>query len=136
MVSWIRWRKKKLDRPGRPKRIVKVCWDGLAEDPVKMVSNSNLRQSFNHIPEVVGSMESEWAIFYTAIVEVAARNFSNKVTGASCGSNPRTRLWTLTRQGCALGLPKQQTASSRPSNLWLGWSLRQKPGCGRSLVRP
>ena len=35
-----------------------------------MVFNSLLRRSFNHILEVVGSMESEWAMFCTAIVEV------------------------------------------------------------------
>ncbi|KAI3374056.1 hypothetical protein L3Q82_022610 [Scortum barcoo] len=27
VVSWIRWQRRKLDRPGRPKRIVRVCWE-------------------------------------------------------------------------------------------------------------
>lgn len=32
--AWIRWRKRMLDRPGAPKRIVRVCWKHLAEAPV------------------------------------------------------------------------------------------------------
>ena len=57
-----------MDRPGRPKRIVRVCWERLAEAPMKMVFNSHLRRSFNHISEVVGSVKSEWAMFHAAIV--------------------------------------------------------------------
>ncbi|KAI3369664.1 hypothetical protein L3Q82_024502 [Scortum barcoo] len=34
VVSWIRWQRRKLDRPGRPKRIVRVCWEHLAEHPL------------------------------------------------------------------------------------------------------
>ena len=52
VVSLIRWRVREQKRPGRPKRIVRVCWDHLAEDPVKMVFNCYLWRSFNHIPEV------------------------------------------------------------------------------------
>ena len=55
-----------------PKLIVRICWECLAEDPVKMVFNSYLGRSFNHIPEVVGNKESEWAVFHTAIPEAAA----------------------------------------------------------------
>ena len=33
----------------------------LTEDPVQMVFNSHLQHSFNHIPDVVGNMKSEWA---------------------------------------------------------------------------
>ena len=58
MVSWIMWQRRKPDRPGKPKRRVRVCWECLAEDPVKMVLNSNPQRSFNHILEVVRSMES------------------------------------------------------------------------------
>lgn len=32
--AWIRWRERMLDRPGAPKRIVRVCWKHLAEAPV------------------------------------------------------------------------------------------------------
>uniref|UniRef100_A0A8C6K918 Endonuclease/exonuclease/phosphatase domain-containing protein n=1 Tax=Nothobranchius furzeri TaxID=105023 RepID=A0A8C6K918_NOTFU len=31
VVSWIRWQGKMLRRPGRPKRIVRVCWERLAD---------------------------------------------------------------------------------------------------------
>ncbi|KAI3354782.1 hypothetical protein L3Q82_004525 [Scortum barcoo] len=31
VVSWIRWQRRKLDRPGRPKRIVRVCWGNSSE---------------------------------------------------------------------------------------------------------
>ncbi|KAI3353183.1 hypothetical protein L3Q82_019737, partial [Scortum barcoo] len=50
VVSWIRWQRRKLDRPGRPKRIVRVCWERLAEPSVREVFNSHLRKSFSQIP--------------------------------------------------------------------------------------
>lgn len=31
--AWIRWWERMLDRPGAPKRIVRVCWKHLAEAP-------------------------------------------------------------------------------------------------------
>ena len=62
------------DRPGRPKQIVRVCWAQSTKHPVKMVFNSHLRRSFNHIPEVVGSMESEWDMFCAGVVKAAARS--------------------------------------------------------------
>ena len=79
----------------------------MSEYPVKMV-----QRSFNHILEITGSMESEWAMFYTATVEEAAQSCSSKVTVASCDSNPRTRWWTPEVKGAI--------------NLWLWLSLRQK----------
>ncbi|KAI3361735.1 hypothetical protein L3Q82_002087 [Scortum barcoo] len=36
VVSWIRWQRRKLDRPGRPKCIVRVCWECLAEPSVSL----------------------------------------------------------------------------------------------------
>ena len=42
----------------------------MAEDPVKMVFNSYLQMSFNHIPEVAGNMASEWAMFHAPIAEL------------------------------------------------------------------
>lgn len=33
MVSWIRWRRRTLDRPGAPKCIVRVCWKLLSRGP-------------------------------------------------------------------------------------------------------
>jgi len=62
-------------RPGRPKRIVRVCWERLAESPV--------RRSFNHVPGEVGDIESEWAMFCASIVEA---------TDWSCGLSWRPPL--------------------------------------------
>ncbi|KAI3359986.1 hypothetical protein L3Q82_014318 [Scortum barcoo] len=50
VVSWLRWQRRKLDRPGRPKHIVRVCWERLAEPSVREVFNSHLRKSFSQIP--------------------------------------------------------------------------------------
>ncbi|KAI3357834.1 hypothetical protein L3Q82_016222 [Scortum barcoo] len=58
VVSWIRWQRRKLDRPGRPKRIVRVCWERLAEPSVREVFNSHLRKSFSQIPREAGDIES------------------------------------------------------------------------------
>ena len=81
-------------------------WEILAEDPMKMVFNSLFKQSFNHILEVVRSMETELAMSHAAIVEVAVRSFGSKVTGASPGSNPRTSWWT-TKVKWAVKLKKE-----------------------------
>ncbi|KAI3362445.1 hypothetical protein L3Q82_012252 [Scortum barcoo] len=34
VVSWLRWQRRKLDRPGRPKRIVRVCWERIWPSPL------------------------------------------------------------------------------------------------------
>ncbi|KAI3375408.1 hypothetical protein L3Q82_021891 [Scortum barcoo] len=73
VVSWIRWQRRKLDRPGRPKRIVRVCWERLAEPSVREVFNSHLRKSFSQIPREAGDIESEWTMFSASIVD--ARRF-------------------------------------------------------------
>ncbi|KAI3354769.1 hypothetical protein L3Q82_004595 [Scortum barcoo] len=54
VVSWIRWQRRKLDRPGRPKRIVRVCWERLAEPSVREVFNSHLRE------ELLTDSEGGW----------------------------------------------------------------------------
>ncbi|KAI3370964.1 hypothetical protein L3Q82_023613 [Scortum barcoo] len=95
VVSWIRWQRRKLDRPGRPKRIVRVCWERLAEPSVREVFNSHLRKSFSQIPREAGDIESEWTMFSASIVDAAAvRSCGRKVSGACRGGNPRTRWWT------------------------------------------
>ncbi|KAI3355926.1 hypothetical protein L3Q82_004474 [Scortum barcoo] len=70
VVSWIRWQRRKLDRPGRPKRIVRVCWERLAEPSVREVFNSHLRKSFSQIPREAGDIESEWTMFSASIVDM------------------------------------------------------------------
>ncbi|KAK3515774.1 hypothetical protein QTP70_031824, partial [Hemibagrus guttatus] len=70
VVSWIRLRRTdSLGSLGRPKRIVRVCWERLADPSVRGVFNSHLQESFNQIPR--------------------------EVSGAGHGGNPRTQWWTL-----------------------------------------
>ncbi|KAK3540900.1 hypothetical protein QTP86_004165 [Hemibagrus guttatus] len=95
VVSWIRLRRRMPDRLGRPKRIVRVCWERLADPSVRGVFNSHLRESFNQILREVGDIESEWTMFSTSIVDAAIRSCGRKVSGAGRGGNPRTQWWTL-----------------------------------------
>ncbi|KAM8749158.1 craniofacial development protein 2-like [Acanthopagrus schlegelii] len=88
VVSRIRWQGRKLDRPGRPKRIVRVCWERLAEPSVKEVFNSHLRESLDLIPREAGDIESEWTMFSTSIVDAAVRSCGRRVSGACRGGNP------------------------------------------------
>ncbi|KAI3371855.1 hypothetical protein L3Q82_006734 [Scortum barcoo] len=97
VVSWIRWQRRKLDRPGRPKRIVRVCWERLAEPSVREVFNSHLRKSFSQIPREAGDIESEWTMFSASIVDAAVGRF--EVVDARSlvpvvAWQPRTRWWT------------------------------------------
>ncbi|KAK3534027.1 hypothetical protein QTP86_000639 [Hemibagrus guttatus] len=86
VVSWIRLRRRMPDRLGRPKRIVRVCWERLADTSVRGVFNSHLRESFNQIPREVGDIESEWTMFSSSIG--AIRSCGHKVSGAGRGGNP------------------------------------------------
>ena len=70
-VSRICWQGRKLDRPGRPKRIVRVCWECKAEPSVREVSNTLLQESFDQME--AGDIESEWTMFSTSIVDAAVR---------------------------------------------------------------
>ncbi|KAI3355100.1 hypothetical protein L3Q82_017971 [Scortum barcoo] len=93
VVSWIRWQRRKLDRPGRPKRIVRVCWERLAEPSVREVFNSHLRKSFSQIPREAGDIESEWTMFSASIVDAAVRSCGRKdLWCLSWHGNPRTRM--------------------------------------------
>ncbi|KAK3572306.1 hypothetical protein QTP86_030244 [Hemibagrus guttatus] len=95
VVSWIRLQRRMPDRLGRPKRIVRVCWERLADPSARGVFNSHLRESFNQIPREVGDIESEWTMFSSSIVDAAIRSCGCKVSGAGRGGNPRTQWWTL-----------------------------------------
>ncbi len=63
MMSWIRWRGRLPDRPGKPKRVVRVNWERLADTPVGEVFNSPLWRNFLCIPGDVGDVESKWTMF-------------------------------------------------------------------------
>ncbi|KAK3505725.1 hypothetical protein QTP70_020346, partial [Hemibagrus guttatus] len=95
VVSWIRLWRRMPDRLGRPKRIVRICWERFADPSVRGVFNSHLRESFNQIPREVGDIESEWTMFSSSIVDAAIRSCGRKVSGAGRGGNPRTQWWTL-----------------------------------------
>ncbi|KAI3354008.1 hypothetical protein L3Q82_018568, partial [Scortum barcoo] len=117
VVSWIRWQRRKLDRPGRPKRIVRVCWERLAEPSVREVFNSHLRKSFSQIPREAGDIESEWTMFSASIViDAAVRSCGRKVSGACRGGNSPNPVVDTGSQ-----------ASPQPGRSW-----RQKLGSGRS----
>uniref|UniRef100_A0AAV2MSF8 Endonuclease/exonuclease/phosphatase domain-containing protein n=1 Tax=Knipowitschia caucasica TaxID=637954 RepID=A0AAV2MSF8_KNICA len=94
VVSWIRWQGRKPVRPGRPKRVVRVCWERLAEPPVRRTFNTHLRESFSQVPAEEGDMESKWTMFSSSIADEAARSCGRRVSGAGPGGNPRTRWWT------------------------------------------
>ncbi|KAK3525086.1 hypothetical protein QTP86_014816, partial [Hemibagrus guttatus] len=42
VASWIRLRRRMLDRFGRPKHIVRVCWEHLADPSIRRIFNSHL----------------------------------------------------------------------------------------------
>ena len=131
VVSWIRWWGRKLERPDRPNWIVRVGWKRLAEDPLKKGGSWSPGGSREH-GIWVGHVPC-------SIVEKAAQSCGSKVAGASHGSNPRTHCWSPEVKGPiklkeetykALLACGTQKATERPSDLWLGWSLRQ----GKSWV--
>ncbi|KAK3531155.1 hypothetical protein QTP70_013252 [Hemibagrus guttatus] len=95
VVSWICLQRRMPDRLGRPKRIVRVCWERLADPSVRGVFKSHLRESFNQISREVGDIDSEWTMFSSSIVDAAIRSCGRMVSGAGCGGNPRTQWWTL-----------------------------------------
>ncbi|KAI3369355.1 hypothetical protein L3Q82_007594 [Scortum barcoo] len=65
VVSWIRWQRRKLDRPGRLKRIVRVCWERLAEPSIQGgLQLPSPGRSFSQIPREAGDIESEWTMFF------------------------------------------------------------------------
>ncbi|KAI3356861.1 hypothetical protein L3Q82_003510 [Scortum barcoo] len=104
VVSWLRWQRRKLDRPGRPKRIVRVCWERLAEPSVREVFNSHLRKSFSQIPREAGDIESEWTMFSASIVDAGSsklwtqglwidRYRQAKQAAARAVLEAKTRVW-------------------------------------------
>ena len=62
-----------LVRPGRTTPVVPVCWEHLAESPIRRSFNSHLRAKFDHVPREAEDIDSEWALFRAFIVEVLTR---------------------------------------------------------------
>ncbi|KAI3354352.1 hypothetical protein L3Q82_018879 [Scortum barcoo] len=121
VVSWIRWQRRKLDRPGRPKRIVRVCWERLPGRALCQggLQLPHLRKSFSQIPREAGDIESEWTMFSASIVDAAVRSCGRKVSGACRG----------------MATPEPGGGHRKPSKPQPGRSWRQKLGSGRSSVR-
>ena len=63
--------------------------------------------------EVVGHMESKWAMFSAAIAEMAVPICVGKAAGASCGYDPRTHWWTPEDKGMAISRPFCGSGSQR-----------------------
>ncbi|KAI3369506.1 hypothetical protein L3Q82_007721 [Scortum barcoo] len=143
VVSWIRWQRRKLDRPGRPKRIVRVCWERLAEPSVREVFNSHLRKSFSQIPRETGDIESEWTVFSASIVDAAVRKLWTQGFWCLLWRQPPNPVVDTGSKGCRqaeegvrpcwpVGLLTQLTGTGRPSKPQPGRSWRQKLRSGRS----
>ena len=94
VVSWFRWRGKPLDRPGKPKRVVRVNWERLKEDPVREEFNCHLLRSFSDTPVEGEDIEHEWSVFKASIADAAAASCGFRAVGSSRGGNPRTAWWT------------------------------------------
>ena len=90
VVSWVRLKRKLLDRPGKPKHVVRVNWEHLDGAPVRETFNSHLRRSFSCIPVEVGDIKPEWPMFKASIAEAVAGSCGLKVIGTSRGGNPST----------------------------------------------
>ncbi|KAK3542227.1 hypothetical protein QTP86_018788 [Hemibagrus guttatus] len=128
VVSWIRLRRRMSDSLGRPKRIVRVCWERLADPSVRRVFNSHLRECFNQIPREVGDIESEWTMFSTSIVDAAIWSCGRKVSGAGRGGNSQTQWWTLEVRD-AVKLKKESYRA------WLAWGTPEAAEAYRQAKR-
>lgn len=49
VLSWVRWSRRILDRPGTRKCIFRVLWESLGEAAIKEIFNSHLWQNFHSI---------------------------------------------------------------------------------------
>ncbi|KAI3351300.1 hypothetical protein L3Q82_005843 [Scortum barcoo] len=97
VVSWIRWQRRKLDRPGRPKRIVRVCWERLAWlSPLSGRSSTPTSGRASHrFRGRLGTL----SLRVDHVLCLHCRRGSSKLwtQGLWClcrGGNPRTRWWT------------------------------------------
>ena len=92
VVSRLRWWGRMLVRPGRPKRIVRVCWERLGR--VSCQRELQIPPSGRALTMYrgeAGDIESEWAMFLASIIKAADRSHGRKVVGACRGGNSRTR---------------------------------------------
>lgn len=78
-------------------------------------------QSFFRILRAVGDIESVWALFHTAIVDVAVVGCGRKIAGVNRGGNSCTHWWTPGVRGGhyhVTPIALQLFLESRISPLW------------------
>ncbi|KAI3362559.1 hypothetical protein L3Q82_012265 [Scortum barcoo] len=89
VVSWIRWQRRKLDRPGRPKRIVRVCWERIWPSPLSGRSSTPTSGRASH--RFRGRLETlspSGPCSLPPLSTLAVRSCGRKVSGACRGGNP------------------------------------------------
>ena len=82
MVSWIREWGKTLDRPGKPKWVVRMNWERLKETPVLQIFNPHLGRALLASLWRLGPL-SRSGVFRTFIAEAAGVSCGLKVLGSS-----------------------------------------------------
>ncbi|KAI3364831.1 hypothetical protein L3Q82_001017 [Scortum barcoo] len=153
VVSWLRWQRRKLDRPGRPKRIVRVCWERIWPSPLSGRSSTPTSGRASHrFRGRLGTLSPSGPMFSASIVDAGGSKLWTQ--GLWCLSwwwqSPNPVVDTGSK-GCRqaeegvlsdhVGLWDswtQLTGTGRPSKPQPqpGRSWRQKLGSGRSSVRP
>ncbi|TWW77720.1 hypothetical protein D4764_12G0011100 [Takifugu flavidus] len=96
VVSWLQWWGRMPDRPGRPKHVMRVSWECLAESPVRRSFNSHLQESFDHVPGEAGDIElkeSYRTLLACGTPEAADRYRQAKRSAAMAVAKARTREW-------------------------------------------
>ncbi|KAI3366639.1 hypothetical protein L3Q82_009328 [Scortum barcoo] len=73
VVSWIRWQRRKLDRPGRPKRIVRVCQE------IKDLLNPTDLPSDEEVE--AGNSEEDSSITQAEVTEVVRKPIGRVLEG-------------------------------------------------------
>ncbi|KAI3355345.1 hypothetical protein L3Q82_017894 [Scortum barcoo] len=113
VVSWLCWQRRKLDRPGRPKRIVRVCWERVWPSPLSGRSSTPTSGRASHrFRGRLGRTLSPSGL--CSLPPLSTRQF--EVVGRACrGGNPEPG-----------GGHRNLTGTGRPSKPQPGWSWRQK----------
>lgn len=89
VLSWICWQGKKMERPERPKPIVKVYWEQVMELSDTKDFNYHLQEKFDLILREAGDIKSKWTMLSTSIGGTAV--WSCKVSSIGHSDTPLTR---------------------------------------------
>ncbi|XP_013872670.1 uncharacterized protein LOC106523692 [Austrofundulus limnaeus] len=92
VVSWIRWQGRLPDRPGKPKRIVRVKWEHLAEPPCLFDLQLPPPGSFFYISQGSSGTWNPKGSCSGPPLQMQLPGL--KVIGACCDGNQRTCWWT------------------------------------------